>query len=92
MQQERHYKIAKSLILDGTIKEFRGLFEYLPKTNVARDFKMHFNTFQSRINHPGKLSLEELSKLAELIDIEPFKIIEMAYAQFESDKKSKRKK
>jgi hypothetical protein len=92
MQQDRHYKIAKSLILDGTIKTFGDIFEYVPKTNVAKDFKMHYDTLQKRIIHPGKLTLEELTKLSELIEIDPMVIIKLAYMQYENNKKIKRKR
>lgn len=92
MAQERHYKVGKSLIQDGTIITFSDIFEYVPKSTIAKDLQMHFNTLQSRIDQPGSFSIQELSKLSDLFEIDPLKIITLAYTQFAHDKKPKKKK
>lgn len=92
MEQERHYKVGKSLILDGTIKTFGDIFEYVPKSTVAKDLKMHFNTFQSRLNHTGTFSIQELTTLAELLAVDPMVIITLAFADFNHNRKAKKKK
>lgn len=92
MAQERHYKIGKSLILDGTIKRITDLFEFVPKSNVAKDLNMHFNTLQSRIDAPGTFAIEELTEIAELMDVDPMTLITMTYSQYSHDRKAKKKK
>ena len=92
MAQERQYKIGKSLILDGTIKTIDDLFEYVPKTNVAKDLKMHFNTLQSRIDQPGTFNIELLTDIAELMGVDPMKVISMAYSQYCETRKVKKRK
>lgn len=92
MQQDKHYRIAKSLILDGTIKTFSDIFKYAAKSTIAKDLNMHFNTIQSRIDHPGSLSIEELDKLAEMIGIDVMDVIKLAHVEYEDTKKTKRKK
>ena len=92
MALERQYKVGKSLILDGTITSLHDLFEYVPKSNVAKDLRMHFNTLQSRINEPGSFAIQELAAIAELMDVDPMIIIKMAYSQYNHDRKSRKKK
>jgi hypothetical protein len=92
MQMDRTYKIGKSLILDGTIKTFADIFEYVPKSRVAKDLKMHYNTLLSRLATPGSFSLNELTAIAELLDIDPMSIISMAFNDYNQGRKGKKKK
>jgi hypothetical protein len=92
MAMDRNYKIGKSLILDGTIKSLTDLWEYVPKTNIARDLHMHFNTLQSRIDEPGTFEINLLTDIADLMDVDPMVIIKMAYTQHSQERKAKKKK
>lgn len=92
MAQERNYKIGKSLILDGTIKTFMDIFEYVPKTNFADDMPMHHNTITSRIEQPETFTIQELTKIADLLDIDPMVIITLAFTQYNHERKGKKKK
>lgn len=78
MQGPRHYRIAKSLIADGSIKTIADLFSYIPKSFVAKDLKIHYHTLLSKIENPTHFTLAQLIDLANFIEIDIMVLIGMA--------------
>jgi plasmid maintenance system antidote protein VapI len=92
MVKDKRYDTVKKLIKGGHIKSFSEVLENIPKTNVARDLKMHHQTFEKLINFPEKFALEDAIKIASLIEVDDMVVIELIYNQYVKERKPKRKK
>jgi len=69
------------LIGASHIKSIQEIFLFIPKTIVYRKLGVNFNRFDKAILDPSNFKLGELMKLAEIFDVEPKRIIDMAYEQ-----------
>jgi hypothetical protein len=72
-----HFKVAKSLIMDGTVKTIPELFYYVSKSGFAKSLNMNYNTFLARIEKPSNFKLGELIELADLIEVDVMVLIRM---------------
>jgi plasmid maintenance system antidote protein VapI len=92
MAKDKRYKTVKNLITGGYIKSFSEIWDTLPKTVVARDLKMHHQTFSRLISSPEGFSFEAAIKIALLFEVDSFDIINLIYYQLILDKKIKKNK
>jgi hypothetical protein len=92
MTKDRRYTIVKNEILGGHVKTFREIFDIIPKTVVTKDMKIHNIRFNMLIDNVSRFELDELYRLAALLDLEEKVILDLAHAQFLAEKKSKKKK
>lgn len=91
-KKHKNYHTVKLLIEGNQLKEFREIFDHLPKTTVNRDLGINYNRFTRLLKSVQGFKLEELYMLAHLIGIEEKTILELAHAQYLADKAIKRKK
>jgi hypothetical protein len=87
MAKDKRYGTVKNLIAGGYIKSFSEIWDTLPKTVVARDLKMHHQTFSKLVNSPEKIRFEEAIEIASLIEIDGMRIINLIYTQIDPNKK-----
>lgn len=88
---DTRYSTIKVLIESGHIKSFRQIFDFIPKTVVYRDLAVNFNRFSRAILDPSAFTIRELIALAEMFDVDAKKMIDMAYQQALTVKKSRQK-
>ena len=88
---DSRYSTIKVLIESGHIKSFPDIFQYIPKTTVYRDLGVNFNRFSNAIFDPSQFRMNELLNLADMLEMDPKKIIDMAYEQIVTMKMAKRK-
>ncbi|MDP4216296.1 MAG: hypothetical protein Q8927_08840 [Bacteroidota bacterium] len=91
MAKDRRYSTVKVLIETGNIKSFAGIFDHIPKSVVYADLGMNYTRFTKLLSNPALFTLQELITLAGFMGIDPKIIIEMAYTQHLTGKKTKNK-
>jgi hypothetical protein len=85
--KDPRYARVKILIEAKHITEINQIFENIPKTLVYGDLRMGFAAFKTRFNNPTLYTLEEVMRLAILIEIDPRVLIEMILLQRPAKKK-----
>jgi len=92
MVKDKRYTIVKNLIAGGHIKNFRELFDAIPKTVVAHDLGINNVRFTELMDDMGRYFVKDLFKLSELIEVPEIEIMKLICNQYVSDKKTKRKR
>lgn len=78
MTKDIRYEVVKTLIETGKIVSLKAIFQIIPMTIIKEDAKMHYSTLQRRIFKPRLLTTDNYLALAELFDVTPQKIFELA--------------
>lgn len=89
--KDNRYKAIKSLIETESLKSLKEIFEILPVTVVRVDMKVNYNTLRRRIDTPKLLTVEDIVKLASLIEVDPLKIMRLVIADLKLTSGSKKK-
>jgi len=84
--------IVKPLIVSGHIQEFKDIFIYLSKTQVAKDIGIGFNRFNKFLSKVQDMKLVDLYLLSTYFEIDPPKMFELINNQNNATKKGTRKK
>lgn len=69
-KKSHQYNIVRILIEQGHIQSFNSIFEYVPKTTVAKDLNIHHKTMTHRINNLDEFEIRDIIILAEWIGID----------------------
>lgn len=90
--KDNRYKAIKSLIESNNLKGIKEVFEIIPFTIVRVDMKINYNTLRRRVFSPGLLTVDDINKLAELIEVDPCLITKLALMDLKKTiiKKSKK--
>lgn len=91
MVKDKRYHAVKALLESGNIKTFDELFDILPKTVIRKDIGLNYYAFSVKINHSEKFVLQDLIRLADLIQCDPRLVIELALTSFEKNRRTKKK-
>ncbi len=92
MIRDIRYKTVKKLLVTGQIEAFRDIFDIIPKSIVARDMGMNNTRFTRLITNVDYFSLDEIVSMASFIEVDGKIIVDLIWAQDETDTKSKKKK
>lgn len=90
MVKDRRYSTVKKLLVSDQLNSFPEIFDIVPKSVVARDLGMNNMRFSRLMNDLGRFTLEELHRLADLIEIDGEIVVMLANKQFMANKKRKR--
>ena len=88
MIKDKRYKTIKNLIESGHITLFREIFDTLPKSIVYKDLGMNNDRFTNLMNNVELFLLNDLFRIADLIETEKRKILEVVYNQYLADNKN----
>lgn len=91
-KKHKGYHTIKLLVEGNQLKQFRDIFEHIPKTVVNKDLGINYTRFTDIIKNVQGFKLGELYLLAHLIGVDEKLILDLAHAQFMADKASRRKK
>lgn len=69
MNTDKRYSHARNAIETGEIKEFKDIFEYIPKSVVAEDLRTSVRRFTRFIDQPHKFECEEVYEMSLLFDM-----------------------
>jgi hypothetical protein len=87
MVKDKRYGAVQSLIEAKIIQRFRDIFEYIPKTIVARDLKLNYRSFVSKINSPDRFTVKDITRMADLIEVAYVQLFEIIIADLPAKKK-----
>ena len=71
MNTDNRYSIVKDYYEAGRIKEFRQIFDYIPKSVVAEGIGTSTKRMTRLIEEPHTFTVEEVYQMSQLFDI-PF--------------------
>ena len=92
MAKDKRYNTVRNLILGGYLKTFNEIFDTIPKSVVAADLGLNSTRINRVIDNNGRFFVDDLFKLAALLDVPEIKIMELVCNQHAADKKSPKKK
>lgn len=76
------YAAVKALIEAKKLKNFDQMFEIVNISIVAVDMGVHYTTLYTRIHTPRLLTVENIVKISELIEVPPAEILNIALATY----------
>jgi hypothetical protein len=91
MEKDIRYESVKVLIETGRIQEFQQIFNYLPKSILAHDLGTNNNRMTRLINHVEQFTLEELSRISNLLGVNYKTILTIVHNQYFGEQKRKKK-
>jgi hypothetical protein len=83
--RDKRYEALKVLIESGHITEFRQMFHYIPPSVVYKDLGINYFRFKKLINDTRLFTIKELIFFASFCNLDPKRIFELAYGQYELD-------
>lgn len=72
------YETIRGLLIEGHIKKFTEIFDWIPYTAVATQYGMNNNRMKKMIADPSLWTLGELWQLADWIGYNRKKLVDMA--------------
>lgn len=90
--KDNRYKAIKSLIESNSLKGLKEIFELLPLTVVRVDMGINYNTLRRKVHSPGLLTIEDINKLSELIEVDPCLLTKLALSDLKLRIAIKKKK
>lgn len=87
--KDSRFATVRILIEQGHIREFRKIFDHIPRTVVAKSLRTHPVRFNRLVDHIDQFPLKELILLAELIGVDARLLIDLAYEQSQIDAANK---
>ncbi|HEY8893872.1 MAG TPA: hypothetical protein VIM79_03625 [Niastella sp.] len=85
MAKDPRYGTVKVLIEGGYVHTFRDMFQHLPKSVLGFSMGINNTRITRLIDHPDQFTIKEIDRIAALLDIDPWKIIKLVYAQREME-------
>jgi plasmid maintenance system antidote protein VapI len=73
-KKDHRYKTVKILIQGKFIKNFKQIFDHIPKTVVASALHTNNNRMTDLINEPADLRVGEMYKISKMIGV-PFLVV-----------------
>ncbi len=92
MTKDPRYKTLKVMIETGNIPSLEEIFNIVPKTVVAADLGINYTRFLARVSKPAEFTLDELIRLAKLIEVDNKTFVNLILTDIENKKTSKKKK
>jgi hypothetical protein len=75
---DHRYGVIKQLLEAGAIKKFTDIFDWIPHSVVAKDFRTSNSRMKKMSNDITLWKLEEVDRLAEIIGYSKMKLAFMA--------------
>lgn len=94
MEKDVRYRTIKKLIQTGDITTLIEIFEkeIITKTKVRKDLGIHNERFNKLLSHPNKFLLDDLFRLAELLELDEKTVVDLAMNQWQKGNKALKKK
>jgi hypothetical protein len=91
MAKENKYQLAKSLIESDGIKNIQNLLAVVDKTPLSKDINTTAGRFNNLIENPVEFRFSDCIKIADVLKVDPQRIIAIVYAEILLKKKQKMK-
>ena len=94
MQKDARYATIKDLVSKGYINSLREIFEkeLISRSKVARDLGLNPVRFSRNLLNPSRFILKDLYALADLMEIEGIKVLQLVDVDRLTNSKTSRKK
>jgi plasmid maintenance system antidote protein VapI len=92
MEKDIRYESVQAMIDSGRIKEFRQIFQILPKSILAHDLGTNNNRMTRLINHVEQFTLEELFRISHLLGVNYKVVLTLIHNQYFGEKNDPKKK
>lgn len=80
MARDKRYNTTRLLIQSGDVKNLEDVFDIIPPSVVARDFGTNYTRFTKLAANPELFRLKEIYALADLFEVDPRKMFDLAHA------------
>lgn len=77
------------MIEAGEIARLQDIFEIYPITLVIKHLRTNHKTLTANLNDVSKFKVGMLARIAEYFQVDPRRITDMVWSQYEQDKKKK---
>lgn len=88
MTKDKRYTTVKNLISGGHIKNFREIFDTLPKSVVYKDLGMNNTRFTNLMYHVELFIVQDLFRIADLLGTDKKHLLDLIYQQYTEDERS----
>lgn len=88
-KEDRRYELVRLLINDGKITEFRQIFDYLPKTILARDAGISLYRFTRLMYDVERFKIREQFQMADASGVDFMVLWKLIMNQRDADKRVK---
>ncbi len=92
MAKDLRYKTLRVMIETGNTQSLVEVFNIIPKTVIAADLGINYTRFLSRLRKPDEFTLNELIRLASLIEVENKVLLNLVLAEIEGKKAGRKKR
>lgn len=89
MAQEVKLDIAKNLILNGEIKEFKDIFLYLTKKDLTNKTGLNYYRLLRLVQNPRFMRFEDVYNISQALGVPALSISTIIHNQIESKRKKK---
>jgi hypothetical protein len=81
MAKKARYKVLKASLEKGT-SSMEDIFEVVRPTPIRKDLRISWEAISNKQKNPGRFRIDELVKLADLIDCDPMLLLKTAYEEY----------
>lgn len=92
IEKDKRYGLIQPMLDAGRIRLFQELFDYIPKTIVAKDLGINNVRFSRLMIEVDEFSLKDLLRLADFMEIEPMVLLKLVIDQRTKTMKAKKDK
>ena len=92
MVRDKRYTVVKNLIQSGHITLFSQIFDVVPKSVMYKDLGMNNARFTNLMENVELFVINDLFRIAALIDTDKMKVLEIIFNQYQVDNKKRPKK
>ena len=92
MTKDKRYKPLKTVIESGTVKGFEDLLTIVPFSVIRKDLGLSYQGMNNRMGDGQKFLLQDLIRLAELVDCDPLLLIKIVLLDINEQKRKKKGK
>lgn len=75
--KDARYAGVRALLLQNGLSRFQDILDHIPDRVVYTDIRMGYKAWMNRFANPALFSIDELRRLAALIDIDPRVLVDL---------------
>ena len=90
-QQKRQHKLnsLKNEFEGGKIENFSQIFAIFSRSPLSAELEIPFYTFKSKVSNPGEFTINELTRFADLVNVDRELVLKFIFRQIGNGKSSR---
>jgi hypothetical protein len=89
MSNSKQISFVKKMIDAGEVQQLKDIFDIYPITLLIKHLRTNHKTLTTYLNDVTKFKVGMLARIAEHFQVDPRKITDMIWNQYEQDNKKK---